>query len=157
MKAVVLQPRPSLPPPRQKVEQEEVDLVFEACDMMETLNEAKLHMLKYVESRMSLIAPNLSAMVGSTVAAKLMGGSCPDTAADDRPDQPAGVVSSLSCPSSPLGVAGGLTNLSKMPACNILVNPQLCLAPPLSLGPPIPVFLPSPCPPPSLPSPPLPC
>lgn len=75
----------------QKVEQEEVDLVFEACDMMETLNEAKLHMLKYVESRMSLIAPNLSAMVGSTVATKLM------------------------------GVAGGLTNLSKMPACNILV------------------------------------
>ena len=90
--------------------------------MMETLNEAKLHMLKYVESRMSLIAPNLSAMVGSTVATKLMGGSCTDTAADDRPDQPAGVVSSLSCPSSS-GVAGGLTNLSKMPACNILVNP----------------------------------
>ncbi len=96
--------------------------MFEACDMMETLNEAKLHMLKYVESRMSLIAPNLSAMVGSTVATKLMGGSCTDTAADDRPDQPAGVVSSLSCPSSS-GVAGGLTNLSKMPACNILVNP----------------------------------
>lgn len=66
-----------LPPPgyRQKVEQEEVDLVFEACDMLETLNDAKLYMLKYVESRMSLIAPNLSAMVGSTVATKLMGGS----------------------------------------------------------------------------------
>lgn len=67
------------------MEQEEVDLVFEACDMMETLNEAKLYMLKYVESRMSLIAPNLSAMVGSTIAAKLMGGSCTGTAVTGSP------------------------------------------------------------------------
>lgn len=83
-------PAPPLPAPlRQKVEQEEVDLVFEACDMMETLNEAKLHMLKYVESRMSLIAPNLSAMVGSTVAAKLMGGSRTGTAVAASPGRPA--------------------------------------------------------------------
>jgi U4/U6 small nuclear ribonucleoprotein PRP31 len=75
----------------QQIEQEEVDMIEEACDMMEKLNETKLKILQYVEGRMSLISPNLSAIVGSTVAAKLM------------------------------GVAGGLTNLSKMPACNILV------------------------------------
>lgn len=30
-------------------------------------------MLEYVESRMSYVAPNLSAILGSTVAAKVMG------------------------------------------------------------------------------------
>ena len=37
------------------------------------LNEKKLKILGYVESRMSFIAPNVSAIVGSTVATKLMG------------------------------------------------------------------------------------
>ena len=37
------------------------------------LNEKKLKILSYVESRMSFIAPNLSAIVGPTVATKLMG------------------------------------------------------------------------------------
>ena len=46
---------------------------------------------EYVESRMSFIAPNISIIVGSSTAAKLM------------------------------GVAGGLTALSKIPACNIQV------------------------------------
>ncbi|KAL1483194.1 hypothetical protein MTO96_013090 [Rhipicephalus appendiculatus] len=55
------------------------------------LNDFKLEIYSYVESRMSFIAPNLSQIVGASVAAKLM------------------------------GVAGGLTNLSKMPACNVLV------------------------------------
>ncbi|XP_065898925.1 U4/U6 small nuclear ribonucleoprotein Prp31-like [Dysidea avara] len=75
----------------QRIEQEELDLIFEACDMAESLNEIKLHILEYVESRMTFISPNLSQIVGSTVAAKLM------------------------------GIAGGLTSLSKMPACNIQV------------------------------------
>ena len=39
----------------------------------ESLNEIKLHILEYVETRMSFIAPNLSQIVGSTVAAELMG------------------------------------------------------------------------------------
>ena len=39
----------------------------------ESLNEIKLHILEYVESRMTFISPNLSQIVGSTVAAKLMG------------------------------------------------------------------------------------
>lgn len=51
-----------------------------------------VQIFNYVRSRMSVLAPNLSAIVGTTVAAKL------------------------------LGVAGGLTALSKMPACNIIVS-----------------------------------
>ena len=40
-----------------------------------TLNENKLNILAYVESRMSFIAPNTTKVVGSTVAAKLIGKS----------------------------------------------------------------------------------
>ncbi len=47
--------------------------------------------LEYVESRMVFIAPNLSALVGSSVAAKL------------------------------IAAAGGLTSLSKIPACNLIL------------------------------------
>lgn len=47
----------------------------------------------YVSSRMNVLAPNLSAIVGTTTAAKL------------------------------LGVAGGLSGLAKMPACNVHVRP----------------------------------
>jgi U4/U6 small nuclear ribonucleoprotein PRP31 len=75
----------------QRIEQEELDCVMEACDMALILNEKKLKILGYVESRMSFIAPNVSAIVGSTVATKLM------------------------------GLAGGLSALSKIPACNMLV------------------------------------
>lgn len=45
----------------------------------------------YVSSRMNILAPNLSAIVGTTTAAKL------------------------------LGVAGGLAGLAKMPSCNVHV------------------------------------
>ncbi|KAL1486811.1 hypothetical protein MTO96_046808, partial [Rhipicephalus appendiculatus] len=75
----------------QLLSQEELTTIFEACDMALELNDFKLEIYSYVESRMSFIAPNLSQIVGASVAAKLM------------------------------GVAGGLTNLSKMPACNVLV------------------------------------
>lgn len=51
-----------------------------------------MQVLRFVESRMHKIAPNLSLVVGSEVAAKLM------------------------------GVAGGLVALSKMPACNVQVR-----------------------------------
>ncbi|XP_014661594.1 PREDICTED: U4/U6 small nuclear ribonucleoprotein Prp31-like [Priapulus caudatus] len=69
----------------------ELEKVEEACDMAVRLNECKLQILEYVESRMSFIAPNVSIIVGAATAAKLM------------------------------GAAGGLTILSKMPACNILL------------------------------------
>ena len=53
------------------------------------LAEIKRKIFEYVESRMAFIAPNLSAIIGANIAAKL------------------------------LGAAGGLTNLSKMPANNV--------------------------------------
>ncbi|XP_053207452.1 U4/U6 small nuclear ribonucleoprotein Prp31-like [Panonychus citri] len=70
---------------------EELNSVTEACDMAIELNAKKLKIFEFVESRMSFIAPNVSAIVGANIAAKLM------------------------------GLAGGLTNLSKMPACNVEV------------------------------------
>lgn len=47
---------------------------------------------QYVESRMVFIAPNLTNIVGASTAAKL------------------------------IGIAGGLTALSKMPSCNVQVS-----------------------------------
>ncbi|KAL8587798.1 U4/U6 small nuclear ribonucleoprotein Prp31 [Nucella lapillus] len=70
---------------------EDLQTTYEACDTAIKLTESKKNIFEYVESRMSFIAPNLSIIVGASIAAKLM------------------------------GVAGGLTNLSKMPACNILL------------------------------------
>nr|CAG4646265.1 EOG090X06EY [Macrothrix elegans] len=67
----------------------ELDLVMEACDTAMELERFKTRIYSYVESRMTFIAPNLSILVGAPIAAKLM------------------------------GVAGGLTALSKMPACNV--------------------------------------
>ncbi|CAO3689095.1 unnamed protein product [Umbelopsis vinacea] len=63
----------------------------EACNMVLELDAARKMIIDYVESRMNFIAPNLSQVVGSATAAKL------------------------------LGAAGGLTGLCKMPACNVQV------------------------------------
>ena len=63
--------------------------VQEASSVVFELETARRKILSYVESRMTLIAPNLSAVIGIRVATKL------------------------------LGVAGGLNALSKIPACNI--------------------------------------
>ncbi|KAF7149583.1 hypothetical protein RHSIM_Rhsim02G0120300 [Rhododendron simsii] len=62
---------------------------IEACDRALALDSSKKKVLDCVESRMGYIAPNLSAIVGSAVAAKLM------------------------------GTAGGLSALAKMPGCNV--------------------------------------
>lgn len=59
--------------------------------MASELNDFKIKIFEYVESRMTFIAPNLSVIVGASTAAKLV------------------------------GLAGGLTRLSKIPACNLLV------------------------------------
>lgn len=69
----------------------EIAQITEACDMAIELNNFKLRIYEYVESRMTFIAPNLSIIVGASTAAKL------------------------------LGAAGGLTKLSKIPACNVQV------------------------------------
>ncbi|KAL3286526.1 hypothetical protein HHI36_001031 [Cryptolaemus montrouzieri] len=63
--------------------------IDEACDMAVELNNIKLKIYEYVESRMAFIAPNLSIILGASIAAKIM------------------------------GIAGGLTKLSKVPACNV--------------------------------------
>lgn len=68
---------------------EDLQKTVEACDRALTLDSAKKKVLDFVEGRMGCIAPNLSAIVGSAVAAKLM------------------------------GTAGGLSALAKMPACNV--------------------------------------
>eukprot|EP01135_Chromosphaera_perkinsii_P003989 Nk52_evm2s266 gene=Nk52_evmTU2s266 len=65
--------------------------VLEACAMALQLEDVKQMIVKYVESRMNLVAPNLSAIVGPYTAARLM------------------------------TFAGGLTALSKMPSCNVQV------------------------------------
>src|SRR6266567_1469269 len=54
---------------------------------------SSIQIFMYVSSRMNVLAPNLSAIVGTTTAAKL------------------------------LGVAGGLAALAKMPSCNVHVRP----------------------------------
>ncbi|XP_057316664.1 U4/U6 small nuclear ribonucleoprotein Prp31-like [Hydractinia symbiolongicarpus] len=74
-----------------KIEEDELVNINEACQMNMDLMNAKMKIFQYVESRMSFIAPNLSVIVGASTAARVM------------------------------GVAGGLTNLSKMPSCNIML------------------------------------
>ncbi|KAG5884660.1 hypothetical protein JTB14_005404 [Gonioctena quinquepunctata] len=74
-----------------KFEKEQIN---EGCDMALELNSSKLRIYEYVESRMAFIAPNISVILGASIAAKIM------------------------------GVAGGLTRLSKIPACNVLLLGQ---------------------------------
>ncbi|XP_074562687.1 U4/U6 small nuclear ribonucleoprotein Prp31 homolog [Curcuma longa] len=68
---------------------ENLNKTVDACDRALALDLAKKKVIDFVESRMGYIAPNLSAIIGSAVAAKLM------------------------------GIAGGLSALAKMPACNV--------------------------------------
>ena len=63
--------------------------VIKACDEIIYLNDAKEKMLNYLSNRMHYIAPNLCEIVGSTVASKL------------------------------IASAGGIVELSRIPACNI--------------------------------------
>ncbi|KAG8695247.1 U4/U6-U5 snRNP complex subunit prp31 [Ceratobasidium sp. 394] len=63
--------------------------VQNACALADRLEDARKTIFNYVRSRMSMLAPNLSKIVGTTTAAKL------------------------------LGVAGGLGGLARMPACNV--------------------------------------
>ncbi|TIB14477.1 hypothetical protein E3P92_01910, partial [Wallemia ichthyophaga] len=60
-----------------------------ACQVHKELEDAKRKIFEYVQSRMNILSPNVSAIVGTTTAAKL------------------------------IGVAGGLQALAKMPSCNV--------------------------------------
>ncbi|RKO99820.1 hypothetical protein CXG81DRAFT_767, partial [Caulochytrium protostelioides] len=69
----------------------ELARVNAACEVLFDINAKRDTILAYVESRMSHAAPNLSALVGTRIAAKLM------------------------------GACGGLAELAKVPACNLQV------------------------------------
>ena len=67
----------------------ELQRILRACEMTLSLDRAKRVLTEYVQSRMNLFAPNLTALIGSLTAAQL------------------------------LNFAGGLTGLAKTPACNL--------------------------------------
>ncbi|KAI9847539.1 MAG: U4/U6-U5 snRNP complex subunit prp31 [Thelocarpon superellum] len=67
----------------------ELQRVLRGCEMALSLDQAKKTLTDYVQSRMNVFAPNMTALIGSLVAAQL------------------------------LNFAGGLTGLAKTPACNI--------------------------------------
>lgn len=67
----------------------ELSVVQEACAMAIKLNSAREHIMAFVQSRMTVFAPNISALVGPGVAAKI------------------------------IGAVGGLKNFCYMPSCNI--------------------------------------
>ena len=69
--------------------EDELQRVFEGCDEMVALLQARMEMLEYVESRMMKFAPNVSVLIGTSLAAQM------------------------------IGQAGGLTALSKIPSCNV--------------------------------------
>lgn len=74
--------------------EEDLQRAVDACDSILRLEECKKEIFSYIESRMTFIAPNLSAIVGPDIAARLV------------------------------GTAGGLTALAKIPACNLQVLGQ---------------------------------
>ncbi|KAI9797626.1 MAG: U4/U6-U5 snRNP complex subunit prp31 [Piccolia ochrophora] len=67
----------------------ELQTILRACEMTLSLDRAKKTLTEYVQSRMNLFAPNLTALIGSLTAAQL------------------------------LNFAGGLTGLAKTPSCNL--------------------------------------
>ena len=94
-----------------RLSEKEWKAIEKACNLADRLEEARkqvwsgirtshdgrvlthiFQIFMYVSSRMNVLAPNLSAIIGTTTAAKL------------------------------LGVAGGLAGLAKMPACNVHVR-----------------------------------
>ncbi|KAJ1916905.1 U4/U6-U5 snRNP complex subunit prp31 [Tieghemiomyces parasiticus] len=69
----------------------ELARIREACDMVDELQASRSLITGYIESRLNIIAPNLSAVIGTATAAQI------------------------------LSVTGGLAGLCRMPACNLLV------------------------------------
>lgn len=67
----------------------ELDIIVNACKLLLRLDKAKGTLTSYVQSRMNVFAPNLTALVGSLTAAQF------------------------------INYAGGLAGLAKTPACNI--------------------------------------
>ncbi|KAJ1449241.1 hypothetical protein M885DRAFT_583331 [Pelagophyceae sp. CCMP2097] len=78
----------------QPLSEGELDECARGCDECLALDEDKMTILHYLESRMSVLAPNLTRLVGSSLAAMLV------------------------------GMAGGLEKLANVPACNLTVMGQ---------------------------------
>lgn len=70
---------------------DELKRAFDGCDAIIELEQGKRTVYEYIESRMFFIAPNMSTLIGTAIAARLM------------------------------AIAGGLSELSKIPACNFQV------------------------------------
>jgi U4/U6 small nuclear ribonucleoprotein PRP31 len=68
---------------------------LQGCDEATKLDEAREAILSFVETRMTSVAPNLCALLDTSIAAQLM------------------------------GLAGGLVSMSKIPACNLQVIGQV--------------------------------
>jgi len=71
--------------------EEELRRCNEGAEYLLSLDETKQEMIQYIHSRMDIIAPNVSAVVGAEIAAQL------------------------------ISLAGGIEKLSEIPACNIQV------------------------------------
>lgn len=71
------------------ISQNEISRIFKACDMLISLNQNRNTVLDFVESKLLFIAPNVSAIVGSDIAAKM------------------------------IIAAGGLDELARMPSSNV--------------------------------------
>jgi len=80
--------------PGKPLSEQDLGECIRGCDEVLKLEADKILLMKFVESRMSQIAPNLCALIGSAVAAQLV------------------------------GLAGGLIALSKIPSCNVQVMGQ---------------------------------
>mmetsp|Transcript_27044 Transcript_27044/g.27284 ORF Transcript_27044/g.27284 Transcript_27044/m.27284 type:complete len:498 (-) Transcript_27044:31-1524(-) len=78
----------------QPLSDEDLEECMKGCEELLALDQCKSIILTYVESRMTHIAPNLCAIIGSRVGAQIV------------------------------GMAGGLVALSKIPACNLQVMGQ---------------------------------
>ena len=74
---------------------EELDSVDRAATYMEEIAEVQQELTRFVESRMESLAPSVCALIGASIAANM------------------------------LGLAGGLAELSRIPACNLQVLGQV--------------------------------
>ncbi len=73
----------------ENIKEDELEKIIGACDLLLKLEDSRIKISDYVASRLSIFAPNLSAIVGSYTAAQLM------------------------------SVLGGLKGLAQTPSCNI--------------------------------------
>jgi len=55
------------------LDSDELNELYQSCDFVLSLDEKRQKILSYVESRMKIFAPNLTEIVGSEIAAKLIG------------------------------------------------------------------------------------